>query len=146
MSIEPLRPALSDLVHRYAALADQRRIGELADLFLPEGVLVLPEPPDRLDAHVERHGRAAIAAHMQVLDQVPVTAHELVGEVFDLLAEDRAHGRVACVAHHVAQGRDAIWHLHYDDDYQRLDGVWRFARRELHVDFITTAKVARSRV
>lgn len=145
MSIETLRPALSDLVHRYAALADQRRIAELADLFVPDGVLVLPEPPDRLDAHVERHGRAAISTHMQVLDEVPLTAHELVGEVFDPVEEGRARGRVACVAHHVGQGRDAVWHLHYDDAYRWEGGVWRFERRELHVDFITTDKVARSR-
>lgn len=140
-----LRLLLSDLVHRYAALADQRRVAELAQLFTTDGVLVLPRPPERLDAHQELHGRDAIAAHLRVLDDVPVTAHELVGEVFDRVGEDRATGRTACVAHHVGEGRDAVWHLHYDDTFVLVGGAWRIARRELHIDFITTDRVARSR-
>jgi hypothetical protein len=145
-----LRPALGDLVHRYAAYADQRRLDDLAGLFVPDGELVLPAPPDRLDAHRVVTGREAIVAELGALHGLAVTAHELVGEVYDGTdggdgLVQGATGRVACVAHHVSEDRDAVWHLHYDDRYALVDGRWRFARRELHVDLITTGRVHRHR-
>lgn len=140
-----LRTELSDLVHRYAALADQRRVGDLADLFSPDGVLVLPAAPERLDAHLEVRTPPAIAAHLQVLDELTLTVHEIVGEVYDPAGSDRATGRIACVAHHLADGQDVVWHLHYNDDYVRHQAGWRIARRELHIDFISTLRVARHR-
>jgi hypothetical protein len=79
-----LRPALDDLVHRYAGLADQRRADELVELFSPSGVLVLPTPPERLDPHHEVCGRTAILEHLAVLEELSVAVHELVGQVYDV--------------------------------------------------------------
>lgn len=140
-----LRSALSDLVHRYAAYADQRRVTDLAALFVSEGQLVLPTPPDRLLAHLELTGRAAIATHMAVLDSLTLTSHQVVGEVYDELAPGQAGGRVACVAHHVSGERDVVWHLHYDDSYVLDSSSWRIRRRELHVDFIQSLRVSSHR-
>lgn len=144
-----LRPALSDLVHRYAALGDLRRPGQLAALFAATGELVVPTPPDRLDPHRVLTGPRQIGEHLVVLEELTLTVHEIVGEVYDVPASPAspttATGRVACVAHHVSGERNAVWHLHYDDRYVREGGRWLFARRELHIDFIETRQVRRHR-
>lgn len=140
-----LRTVLSDLVHRYAALTDQRRPAEIAELFSADGMLVLPAPPARLDAHLEVRTPAAIAAHLTVLDQLTLTAHQIVGEVYDGHGPDDATGRVACVAHHVSGEADVVWHVHYDDTYVREQTTWRFLRRELTIDFIQSQRVSRHR-
>jgi len=140
-----LRAPLTDLVNRYAALADQRRTAELAGLFSADGLLVLPDPPQRLDAHIEHTGREAIAAHLQVLHDVPVTVHELTGSVFEWAGDRHATGRTTCAAHHVYAERDIVWHLHYDDAFVLADAGWRIHRRALHIDFITTARVSTHR-
>ncbi|WP_244931332.1 nuclear transport factor 2 family protein [Nocardioides sp. W7] len=140
-----LRLALGDLVHRYAALADQRRTSDLAELFAEDGELVVPTPPERLEPHLELRGRAAIAEHLSVLAGLMLTSHQLVGEVYDALDDNRAVGRVACVAHHLDGERDVVWHLHYDDTYVRESGVWRIRRRELRLDFIHTQRISAHR-
>lgn len=144
-----LRLGLGDLVHRYAALADQRRTIELAALFVEDGTLVLPTPPERLDPHLELVGRDAIIGHLAVLEDLALTCHQLVGEVYDtdegVRDGSRATGRVACVAHHVVGDRDVVWHLHYDDTYRLEDGDWRFLRRELHLDLIQSQRVSAHR-
>lgn len=145
MPEEPLRLALGDLVHRYAALADQRRTEELAALFAEDGELVVPTPPERLEPHLALRGRAAITEHLAVLAGLTLTSHQLVGEVYDALDATRATGRVACVAHHLDGERDVVWHLHYDDTYVLESGAWRFHRRELHLDFIHTQRISAHR-
>ncbi|WP_207949871.1 nuclear transport factor 2 family protein [Nocardioides ochotonae] len=146
-----LRPALSDLVHRYAALGDQRRPGALAALFTPTGELVIPTPPDRLDAHRVLAGPRKIGEHLAVLEELSLTVHQIVGEVYDVPTSaapgppSTATGRVACIANHLTGERNLVWHLHYDDRYVREGERWLFARRELHIDFIETRQVRRHR-
>ncbi|NPC98649.1 nuclear transport factor 2 family protein [Nocardioides sp. zg-DK7169] len=144
-----LRPALSDLVHRYAALGDLRRPGQLAALFAADGQLVVPTPPDRLDPHRVLAGPRQIGEHLAVLEELTLTVHQIVGEVYDVPASaepaSTAAGRVACVANHLSGERNVVWHLHYDDRYVREGERWLFARRELHIDFIETRQVRRHR-
>jgi len=148
-----LRPALSDLVHRYAALADLRRPGQLAALFTATGELVVPTPPDRLDAHRVLAGPRQIGEHLTVLEELSLTVHQIVGEVYDVPTPTAASagppttatGRVACIANHLTGERNLVWHLHYDDRYVREGERWLLARRELHIDFIETRQVRRHR-
>jgi len=151
-----LRPALSDLVHRYAALGDLRRPAQLAALFTATGELVIPTPPDRLQAHRVLTGPRQIGEHLAVLEELSLTVHQIVGEVYDAPAASAADstageppttatGRVACIANHLTGERNLVWHLHYDDRYVREGARWRFARRELHIDFIETRQVRRHR-
>lgn len=144
------RLALLDLVHRYAACVDDRDLAGAAALFSADGVLVRPDPPAHLEPVHRVVGPAAIERALHALDEVPVTAHEIVGVVLDPgdLAGS-ARGRVACVAHHLGRSEaglsDLVWHLHYLDSYSLGAGGWRIDRRELHVDFIETRPVRRSR-
>ena len=39
------RAALTDLVHRYAALVDDRKFDSVAKLFTENAALTLPDPP-----------------------------------------------------------------------------------------------------
>ena len=127
---------LSQLVHRYAARVDDG-LG-VGDLFTPDGVLVVPDPPDVLDPVVEHVGRDAIQAATTGL---PRTFHAIVGEVYD---GDR--GRIACVAHHVVDPTaDLVWHLRYADTYAQVEGSWLLARRELFLDLIETRTLKRAR-
>ena len=139
------RLALTDLVARYAACVDTRRVDDLLDLFAPDGALVSPDPPRTLQPTVERRGREQVREAMAGLAQVPVTVHALLGSVFDA-AGDGATGRTACAAHHVRAGsdgevRDVVWHLHYDDVYVRSGSGWLFAERRATVDTISVLPV-----
>jgi hypothetical protein len=133
------RVALRDLVERYALGVDRRAAAEVAALFEPEGVLVVPVAPRSLGPTVERRGRAAIEEAMQALARYAATFHSVVGHVVDL-DQDTATGTTSCVARHVMAGdggdTDTVWMLRYHDDYRRGAEGWRFTRRELTVEWI----------
>ncbi|WP_406630675.1 nuclear transport factor 2 family protein [Amycolatopsis sp. WGS_07] len=143
--------ALHDLAHRYAACVDERDFAGVARLFGEDGVLVLPDPPREFDPVLEHRGPEGVTAALSVLEDVPLTAHGITGMVFDPGGNPAtARGRIGCVAHHVSprDGRfaDAVWHLRYLDRYARIEGQWRFARREVHLDLIETREVRASRL
>lgn len=145
------RMELHDLVCRYAAQVDDRRFDAVAGLFTDDAVLAMPAPPRELDPVVEHNGRLAIEAALAALDEVPLTCHAVLGAVFDPGATpDTATGRVTGVAHHLTRRgertADLVWHLRYHDRYARAGERWRLARRELHIDFIHTQDVRRSRI
>lgn len=143
--------ALGDLVARYALYADRRGIDAMGELFTEDAVLLLPDAPEELDPVRTFAGRSQIVATLAVLEQIPVTFHALVGQVFDVGPEPgTATGEIACVAHHLTSREDGkvsdlVWHCRYSDTY-RLDGqTWRIARREQRIDSIETRPVRRWR-
>lgn len=142
------RPALSDLVHRYAAGVDDRRFEAAAALFTPSGELSVPDPPASLEpVHVHR-GHPAIVAALSAVAAVARTEHAIVGEVYDESSGPGfARGRIACVAHHWNRRGDEVtdvtWHLRYDDEYRLTDAGWRFSRRALTINAIETRAVRR---
>jgi hypothetical protein len=145
------RAALSDLVHRYAARVDDRQFGSIAELFVDDAVLILPDPPAGLEPVRVHSGRAAIAEAVAAVASTIRTQHAIVGEVYDAEArEGAARGRIACIAHHWVrhdeQVRDVTWHLRYDDEYQRTaDAGWRIRRRALTIDAIDTRPIRQVR-
>lgn len=144
------RLALLDLVHRYAALVDDRDPAGAAALFTDDGVLARADPPRQLGPVHEEVGPTAIEAALGALRDVPLTVHEVVGTVLDPGPDpDIARGRVACAAHHLLPGErgstDLVWHLRYLDTYRRTPAGWRIQRRELHIDLIETRPVRRAR-
>ena len=137
------RAALTDLVHRYAAHIDERQFDSAAELFDEEAELTLPDPPATLEPVHRHQGRAAIRDALATVAATIRTQHATVGEVYDDGPRTgAARGRITCVAHHWVshenQIRDVVWHLRYDDEYQRNAADWRIFRRVLTIDAIET--------
>ncbi|WP_433227351.1 nuclear transport factor 2 family protein [Actinomadura formosensis] len=144
------RVELLDLVARYALYADRRDLPALAGLFTADAVLVLPDAPRELHPARTFTGRDEIAGALSSLNAIPLTFHELAGQVLDAAGPDAATGHIACVAHHLTEREpgkpsDLAWHLRYTDTYRRSAGGWRFASRALQIDFIETRPVRRWR-
>jgi 3-phenylpropionate/cinnamic acid dioxygenase small subunit len=143
------RAALADLVHRYAAMVDDRQFNSVADLFTDDAELILPDPPATLEPVRQHHGRAAIGEAVGAVASTLRTQHAIVGEVYDVdTVLGSVRGRIACIAHHWVrhedQIRDVTWHLRYDDEYQRAT-EWRIRRRVLTIDAIDTRPVRQVR-
>jgi hypothetical protein len=144
------RSALSDVVHRYAASADERKFDSVTELFTETAELILPEPPATLEPIHRHRGHAAIRAAIEVLAATIRTEHAIVGEVYDIGPQpDTARGRIACVAHHWSQHGDQLtdvaWHVRYDDEYRSTDAGWRITHRALTINAIETRPVRRVR-
>jgi len=144
------RLALADLVHLYAAAVDDRRFDDVIELFTETAELRLPNPPQHLEPVGVQHGRAGVRAAMNALAGIERTEHAIVGEVYAAGPEpDYALGRITCIAHHWSLGdgeaTDLVWHVRYDDEYQRTKAGWRINGRALTINAIETHRVRRLR-
>ena len=74
-----------------------------------------------------------------------LTSHTISTMQF-LIAGDRAEGELATTAYHrTADGqRELIAHGRYLDQYRKADGVWKFQRRSLVLDWFEDRAVQRS--
>jgi 3-phenylpropionate/cinnamic acid dioxygenase small subunit len=144
------RAAITDLVHRYAANVDDRQFDAVVKLFTDTAELTVPDPPTVLNPVHHHHGQAAISAAIATVAATMRTEHAIVGEVYDAGPRaNSARGRIACVAHHwnqrADQLTDVVWHIRYDDEYQRTAAGWRIDRRALTINAIQTPPVHRLR-
>ena len=144
------RLALTDLVHLYASAVDDRRFGDVVELFTETAELRLPDPPRSLEPVRRHHGRDGVREAMSAVAAVTRTEHAIVGEVYAPGDDaDYALGRITCIAHHwsVTDGQisDVVWHLRYDDEYLRTRAGWRIHGRALTINAIETRPVRRVR-
>lgn len=143
------RLALADLVHLYAAAVDDRRFGDVIELFTETAELRLPDPPRSLDPVRHHKGRDGVRTAMAALSGLARTQHAIVGEVYAPGTDaDYALGRITCVAHHFSTGdglSDLLWHLRYDDEYLRTRSGWRIHGRALTINAIETRPIRRLR-
>lgn len=143
------RLALTDLVHLYAAAVDDRRFGDVVELFTETAELRLPDPPRSLDPVRHHQGRGGVRTAMAALSNVARTEHAIVGEVYAPGTDaDYALGRITCVAHHFTTGNepsDLVWHLRYDDEYLRTRSGWRIHGRALTINAIEARPIRRLR-
>ncbi|RLK09800.1 SnoaL-like protein [Micromonospora sp. M71_S20] len=137
--------ALRVLSETYAAAADDRDAAAVGALFVPDGVLVVPEPPAHLGARSSHVGRPAVVAALGALAGTLATTHVVAGARY-LPTPTGARGRVRGMAHHLLPGRegpsDLVWFLHYDDEYARTDDGWAFTRRAVTVNWIERHRVS----
>jgi hypothetical protein len=142
------RLALSDLVHRYAAGMDDCRFKDVVALFTDDATLSLPDPPRSLEPTAVHHGLAEIERAIGTVATATRTQHAGVGGVYTTVPHG-ARGRISCIAHHWIRRdddiTDLVWHLRYDDEYERCDTGWRFRSRTLTIDAIETRPVRRLR-
>ena len=121
---------LRELAYRYARAVD-RRDWELArELFTSDCVLVGPG--------YELVGRDGILAGLRRIGQFSATQHSVHNQLVEVRG-DAASGETYCTAHHLYE-RDGVrrklsWGIRYQDRCVRDAGSWRYAHRELLLDW-----------
>lgn len=135
----PTRSDLYELSVRYAAAVDERDGDEFADLFEPDGELVVPDFPRDLRPVTTRSGREQLRRVPRALEGYVLTFHQVANAQFGIDG-DRAQGDVQCIAHHLSgsppEATDTVWFIRYRDSYRRRAGVWRFVRRVLLLQWV----------
>jgi hypothetical protein len=137
------RRDLRDLVERYARGADRRRPGDVAELFLDDGRLVIydGDPNEGGTVTSDIHGREAIAKAMTRLSRYRLTTHMLGQQHVDQLdlAKGEASAETYCLAHHLSgePTRDRVMAIRYLDRFRLDEGRWHFAERCLAVDWVS---------
>jgi uncharacterized protein (TIGR02246 family) len=135
------RVALRLLVDAYARGVDTRDTDAVAGLFSDDANFVAHFHLGPDGKPVVRRGRDEIRAVLVAgLRPYLATTHVVGGQVLDVDVDaGRANGETVCLAHHVYE-RDGVRRLlvmavRYEDDYVCESGVWRFAGRQLRLDW-----------
>jgi hypothetical protein len=99
-------------------------------LFTGDAVLVGPR--------FELAGRDAVVRGLRSVERYRATFHAVLNQLFEIRG-DEASGETYCLANHLfereGERRKLDWAIRYQDRCRREAGVWRFARRELIVDW-----------
>jgi hypothetical protein len=89
---------------------------------------------------MELHSREALAPVFAHLNKYDATTHFVGQSTLFALTGDRASGEAYCLAHHVTvdggKRRLMLASLRYLDTFVKMEGVWLFAERLLHVDWM----------
>ena len=141
---EAERRDLHELVERYAQAVDRADGAAVADLFADDGVLALWMEPGSDKQTAELVGPQAIATVGDGLREYLATHHTLSSHT-SVVDGMHANGETLCTAHHVEEAagkrHDRVLYLRYLDTFVRTTEGWRFARRELHVQWQSTLPV-----
>jgi hypothetical protein len=120
------RHAIAELVSSYAIACDEHDIAKLASIFTVDGVL---DSPSKLLA---ANGRDEIKATFLRRYKIRGPSYHWTHDhkvVFDPNDPDRASGMVLGHAETCPNQETSIAAMRYEDDYQRVDGQWLFAKR-----------------
>jgi len=133
------RLALRLLVDTYARHVDRRETDAVAALFAEDGRLVAHFYTGPDGSPNVRSGRAEIAAALVAgLERYLGTTHVVGGQVLDVNG-DRARGETVCLAHHLYDRNDErrllVMAVRYQDSFVCQAGTWRFAERQLRLDW-----------
>jgi len=136
------RLAIRELVDAYARCADRRDAAGQMALFTEDSQFVVYMDATLDEPTQELHGREALAPVFADLNAYVATTH-FNGQSTVALDGARAEGESYCLAHHLSVdegGRRTMMvaSLRYLDEFVKQDGVWRFARRRLMVDWTET--------
>jgi hypothetical protein len=135
------RMALRQLVDAYARHVDRRDTEAVAQLFSATGRLVAHFYLGPDGSPNVRQGRDEIGAALVAgLERYLGTTHVVGGQVVELDPDgSRALGETVCLAHHVyerdGERRLLVMAVRYEDDYVFESGAWRFASRQLRLDW-----------
>lgn len=125
--------ALLQLAYRYAQAVDRRDADALVSVFTEDGIIA--RPGSVWQGHEKLRG---IIARLNTM--YGTTLHTVRNQTATIDGEN-AEGETYCVAMHILNSTDGKrtrmdMGIRYQDRFVRQDGVWRFARRELIVDWI----------
>ncbi len=132
------RIAIRELAYSYARAVDRRDWALARTLFTEDAVLVAPR--------FELVGVERIVKGLGVVERYRSTFHAVHNQAFTFDG-DTATGETYCTASHLLERDGATtkidWGIRYQDRCRRGEGgTWRFARRELLVDWIQEAPLS----
>ncbi len=134
------RLAIRELVEAYAHCADRRDAKGQMALFAHDAHFVVHMDAKDPTPSQELHSREALAPVFDDLNRYAATMHFVGQSTITTLAADRATGEAYTLAHHltVEGGRRSLMiaALRYTDTFEKRDGAWLFAERQLFVDWI----------
>jgi hypothetical protein len=128
--------ACARLVHGYARAADFGDHAAAADLFAEDGVLEMP-------GGKRFAGRAAVRKRLDEQPRDQVSRHVITNLLVEPIDENRARGFCYLTLYRATRG-DGTAPLpsaapfvigHYEDEFARSGGHWRFAARRLTFAF-----------
>ena len=129
---------LRALVDRYAIGADRRDGAAVAELFEPDGALVLHRDGEDRPETSRVEGRPALERAIGFLARYHRTTH-LMGQQVVEIDRDEASGITYCLAHHLGEGGDPtanrVDSIRYLDRYRRHADGWLFVERRLIFDW-----------
>jgi SnoaL-like domain len=115
------RLEIAQLPIRYAMAVDARDVDTWVSLFVPD-----------VQVGRDSFGHDALRAQIDpLLRTFRRSVHQICGHRVELddADPDRATGATYCRAEHEVDERWIVMAICYFDDYQRVDGTWRFRRR-----------------
>ncbi|HYB28828.1 MAG TPA: nuclear transport factor 2 family protein [Solirubrobacteraceae bacterium] len=135
------RLAIRELVDAYARCADRRDAEGQKSLFTEDTHFVVYMDGQGSDPTQVLDGRDALSPVFDALSNYHATMH-FNGQSTIALDGERATGESYCIAHHLFTDGDerklmVAW-LRYGDTFVKVDGGWRFAERNLYVDWTET--------
>jgi ketosteroid isomerase-like protein len=135
---------IRQLVERYAGAVDRADHSAATELFTEDGEFDMWLDPTDPKPTATRRGHAEIAASLALLDQFVATQHVIANSVIDVRG-DSADGWTQCMAHHLARTEqgftDQVLFINYVERLARVEGMWRFSRRELRVRWTSVLPV-----
>jgi hypothetical protein len=148
--LEQLRDRLDlrRLVDEYALAVDGGDRRRFAGLFTPGGQLVVYEP-DVADPVVTYTGGDELEKVLALVAAYSSTFHVMANHTSQVVGAT-ATGDTYCLAHHLAEvdGRsvDTLMLIRYHDAFEKVDGAWRFARRDVLRQWTETHPAERPRL
>ena len=135
------RLAIRALVDAYARCADRRDVEGQKSLFTEDTHFVVYMQGEGSEPTQDLTGRESLTPVFENLNTYQATTH-FNGQSTVALDGDRATGESYCLAHHLFTDGDdrklMVASLRYHDTFIKLDGNWRFAERQLFVDWTET--------
>jgi uncharacterized protein (TIGR02246 family) len=130
--------ALLRLAEGYARAVDRRDGDALVSLFTEDGIIA--RPGSVWQGHEKLRG---IIARLNTL--YGTTLHTVRNQTA-VVDGDTAQGETYCVAMHILNSSNGKrtrmdMGIRYQDSFVRRDGVWRFAKRELIVDWVENTEL-----
>jgi len=129
------KDAIRDLVMSYCRGVDRQDFALLRSLYAPDAV------EDDHGGLYSGPAQGYVDWLAEVMPRLGITSHNVTNHLIALDGPATGQGEVYCIAYHRMPAGEGAWEdlvhgMRYLDHYAKgLDGLWRFARRTVTVDW-----------